>query len=108
DLTAVGGRFTVADIADAILHPNKVVSDQYQFDLISRNDGSTLWGRVMDEKDNVLIVATSAFDFTQTTEIPRSEVKNIEPSPVSPMPAGLINSLNERELRDLLGYMLKK
>ncbi len=108
DLTAVGGRFSISDIADALLHPNKVVSDQYQFDVISRKDGSSVWGRVIEEKDDVLIVATSAYDYTQSQEIPRSEVKNIEPSAVSPMPAGLINSLNERELLDLLGYLLKK
>ena len=96
------------DLAEALLAPNKVVSDQYQFDIISMKDGSSLWGRVMDEKDGILHVATSPFDFTQTQEVKRSEVKNIEPSPVSPMPAGLINSLNEEELRDLMGYLLAK
>ena len=87
---------------------NKVISDQYQFEVITKKDGSSVWGRVVNEKDDILIIATNPYDFTQTTEVPRSEVKDIKPSPVSPMPPNLINSLNEQELRDLLGYLLKK
>ncbi len=108
DLSAVGGRFTVADIADSLLDPNKVVSDQYQFSILTKKDGSSVWGRVVQEKDGELTVASNAYDFTQTHDLPRSEVKSIKPSPVSPMPAGLINTLNEEELRDLLGYLLNK
>jgi putative heme-binding domain-containing protein len=108
DLSAVGGRFSVADIAEALLEPNKVVSDQYQFQLISMKDGSTLWGRVMEEKDDTLVIATSAYDYTKTQDVLKSKVTKVEASPVSPMPPGLINSLNATELRDLLGYLLKK
>jgi putative heme-binding domain-containing protein len=98
----------VADIADSLLDPNKVVSDQYQFSILTKKDGSSVWGRVVEEKDGQLTVASNAYDFTQTHDLPRSEVKSIKPSPVSPMPPGLINTLNEEELRDLLGYLLKK
>ena len=55
-----------------------------------------------------LIVATNAYDFTDTVEVQRSDVKSVEPSAISPMPPGLINRLNEKELRDLLGYLLKR
>jgi hypothetical protein len=53
-------------------------------------------------------IATNPFDFTQTTEIERNEIKEIKRSPVSPMPAGLINRLNRDELKDLLTYLLGK
>jgi putative heme-binding domain-containing protein len=106
DLTAVAGRFKVHDLAEAIVLPNKVISDQFQFSLITRKDGSVLSGKVVDEKDNAFIVATSAFDFSQTTEIARETIAKIEPSPVSPMPPGTVNRLNEDELRDLLAYLL--
>lgn len=108
DLTAVGGRFKAADLGEALIHPNKVISDQYKFDLFTKKDGSSVWGRLVNEKDDVLIVASNPYDFSQTVEVPRSELKETKPSPVSPMPAGLINTLNEQELRDLLGYLLKK
>jgi putative heme-binding domain-containing protein len=108
DLTAVGGRFKPQDIADAIIEPGRVISDQYHFHLIEKKDGSSVWGRQIDEKDGALIVAVNAYDFSQTVKVPRSEIAGIEPSPVSPMPGGLINRLNESELKDLLAFLLRR
>jgi len=108
DLTAVGGRFSIRDLAESILEPSKVVSDQYAFDAIVKKDGSQVVGKLIEEKDEHWIVATSPFDFSATIEIERNEIKDIKPSPVSPMPAGLINRLNPDELKDLLAYLLGK
>ena len=108
DLSALGGRFTLPDLAEALLEPNKVVSDQYQFSVITRKDGSSTWGRVVEEKGGVITLVSNAYDFSQTEQLRRAEVESITPSEVSPMPAGLINTLNEDELRDLLAYLLKK
>ena len=108
DLSSLGGRFAVRDLADAIIEPSKVISDQYAFDLISRQDGTELTGKIIEEKDEKWIIATSPFDFTQTTEIERNQIKGIKPSPVSPMPPGLVNRLNPDELKDLLAYLLAK
>lgn len=108
DLTMVGGRFSVRDLAEAILEPSKVVSDQYAFDVITKRDGSQVIGKLVEEKDEHWIVATSPFDFTATMEIERSEIKDIKPSPISPMPAALVNRLNPDELKDLLAYLLGK
>ncbi|MCW1885120.1 DUF1080 domain-containing protein [Luteolibacter flavescens] len=108
DLTAVGGRFSVKDLAESILEPSLVVSDQYAFDTIIKHDGSQVVGKLIEEKDEHWIIATSPFDFSSTSEIERSQIKDIKPSPVSPMPAGLINRLNPEELKDLLAYLLAK
>ena len=106
DLTSLAGRFVIRDLAEAILDPSKVVSDQFAFDLITRQDGTEVSGKVIEEKDEKWIIATSPFDFTQTTEIERNDIKGMKHSPVSPMPPGLINRLNPDELKDLLAYLL--
>ena len=108
DLTSLAGRFVVRDLAEAILDPSKVVSDQFAFDLITRQDGTEVTGKIIEEKDEKWIIATSPFDFTQTTEIERNDIKGIKHSPVSPMPPALINRLNPDELKDLLAYLLAK
>ena len=108
DLSSLSGRFAVRDIAEAILDPGKVISDQYAFDLITRKDGTQVTGKIIEEKDEKWIIATSPFDFTQTTEIEGNDIQDIKPSPVSPMPPGLINRLNPEELKDLLAYLLGK
>jgi len=108
DLSALGGRFTLADLAEALLEPNKVVSDQYQFSVVTKKDGSSAWGRVVEEKGGVITLVSNAYDFSQTEQLRRAEVESIKPSEVSPMPAGLINTLNEDELRDLLAFLVRK
>lgn len=108
DLTSVGGRFAIRDLAEAILDPSKEVSDQYAFDLIQRRDGSQVTGKIIEEKDEKWIIATSPFDFSQTLEIERNDIQEIKRSPVSPMPPGLVNRLNPDELKDLLAYLLGK
>ncbi len=108
DLTNLAGRFSVRDLAVAIQDPSQTVSDQFEFDKITRADGSTLTGKVIEEKDEKWIVATNPYDMSQTIEIERGDIKSINPSPVSPMPGGLINRMNEDELKDLIAYLLGK
>lgn len=107
DLSGVGSRFAPADLAEALVHPSSEVSDQYRFVVLTKADGSSLTGRIIEEKEGVLTVATSPFDFSVTTAVPRAEVATLEESPVSPMPPGLINRINKDELRDLLGYLMR-
>lgn len=107
DLSTVAGRFTARDLAESILEPSKVVSDQYEFTRITRADGSSLIGKIVEVKKNGRTsIATNPFDLSQTIDIPTKSIASKDPSPVSPMPAALINSLNEQELRDLLAYLL--
>jgi putative heme-binding domain-containing protein len=108
DLTSLAGRFSPRDLAEAIIDPGKVISDQYHFDLITRADGTQLNGKIIEKTADKWIIATNPFDLTQTIEIPSSDIKGSKPSPVSPMPPGLIHRLNPDELKDLLAYLLGK
>lgn len=107
-LNALGGRFSVRDIAEAIIDPSKVVSDQYAVSAIEKNDGTTVIAKILDEKDGKLIVAANPFDMQQQTLIAKTDVKATKPSAISPMPHALINRLSEDELKDLLAFLLGK
>ncbi|MEM1084506.1 MAG: family 16 glycoside hydrolase [Verrucomicrobiota bacterium] len=108
DLTSLGGRFTVKSLAVALVDPSQEISDQYAFDVLVKRDGSQIVGKIKEEKDDRWIVAVNPFDFDQTVEVERGEVVRIGTSSVSPMPGGLVNQLNERELMDLLAFLLGK
>lgn len=107
-LNALGGRFSVRDIAEAIIEPGKVVSDQYAMQEIVKNDGSITMAKVLEEKNEEISIALNVFDLSQVTKISKKDVKEIRDSPASPMPPALINRLNEDELKDLLAYLLGK
>ena len=51
DLTQLGNRFTTKDMLEAILDPNKVVSDQYAATVFVMKDGSSVVGRLTNEDD---------------------------------------------------------
>jgi hypothetical protein len=49
---------------------------------------------------------TDLFDPNQRVSVDRKHVKSIEPSPISPMPEGLLNMLKKEEILDLTAYIL--
>ena len=65
-------------------------------------------GKILEEKDEVLILANNPFDYDQKIEIKRFDIRTSKLSDISPMPAGMINRLNPDELKDLLAYLLAK
>jgi len=42
------------------------------------------------------------------TDVKRSDIQSIEPSKVSMMPEGLLNSLKEDEIQDLVAFLLSR
>lgn len=108
DLTAVAGRFNVRDLLEAIVEPSKVISDQYGAVSIAKKDGRVVTGRVGNLSGNSLNVIEDMFDPGRSTNVRREDIEEIQPSKVSPMPAGLLNSLTEDEILDLVAYLLAR
>jgi putative heme-binding domain-containing protein len=105
DLTGSGNRYTLRDLAENIIDPSKVVSDQYGSEQIEKKDGSVVIGRVVVEENGKLFVMTSPMTPDVQTAVNESEVKGRKPYPISMMPPGLFNSLNSEELLDLIAYL---
>ncbi len=106
DLTSLGSRFAARDILESIMEPNKVVSDQYQSMIVTTELGDVISGQVITEDDDKIIMATNPLLPNERTVVDKSDVKSKEVSPVSLMPAGLINTLNKDELLDLMAYLM--
>ena len=105
DLTQAGTRFSIRDLLTAMILPSVSISDQYGATLYTMKDGSTLIGRQLRTDDNNVYVGVNPFDLTNETVLAAEDIASSEPSPVSMMPAGLINRLNEEELKDLIAYL---
>jgi putative heme-binding domain-containing protein len=106
DLTGAGSRYTVRDLAESIIEPSKVISDQYAFQQITKKDGSLVIGRVLAEESGAYSVMTNPFAPEASMQVPVHDVASRKDYPVSPMPPGLVNMLNEDELLDLVAYLL--
>jgi putative heme-binding domain-containing protein len=106
DLTGAGGRYSIRDLLENIIEPSAVISDQFGSEQIERTDGDAIVGRVVGEDGGDLLVMTNPFTPDEKTRVKAASIKSRKPYPVSMMPPGLINSLNEDELKDLLAYLL--
>ncbi|MDX1564856.1 MAG: c-type cytochrome, partial [Phycisphaeraceae bacterium] len=105
DLTQLAGRYSFKDMIDNIIHPSKVISDQYQNVEITKKDGTRMVGRVVGEENGKLKVMPTPLNPDFTLNIPKSQVAEMKPSKVSSMMPGLLNALNEEEVLNLLAYI---
>ncbi len=106
DLTGAGGRYSARDLLDQILNPSKEINEQFAPIVVTKNDGETVTGVIVNlNNDNVMVNTDAANPFQQET-IDRKKVKSIEFSKVSPMPEGLIGLLTADEVADLTAYVL--
>jgi len=106
DLGSIGSRFSVADIIKSICEPSQTISEQYQASVVTRQDGSLVFGRVIYKDEKELAIASDPYDFSDLTIVPNDDVKDIELSHVSMMPPGTILMMGEEELHDLMAYLL--
>ena len=106
DLTQVGTRFSPKDILEHTIDPNKEVSDQYAATIFSMKDGSSILGRLINEDDGKYFVSQNPFSPQTLREIPKTDVTSTKHSTVSLMLPGLINRLNDEEIKDLIAYMV--
>ena len=104
DLSTAGKKFSLEDMLTAIVEPSKVISDQYGSQQVLTSDGTVLVGRAVEigEEYYVYTVDVDA----KPVVVKKSEVESIVSSKISQMPLGLIDGLNEEELKDLLAYVM--
>jgi putative heme-binding domain-containing protein len=108
DLSSVGNRFSRRDILASILDPSRVVAEQYRNVQVVTREGRVITGRPLtqgDYRSPSLRIATDPLDATKIVEISKSDIESHQPATLSPMPQGLLNTLDEAEILDLLAYL---
>ncbi len=106
NLTQLGTRFSPEDMITALIEPSEVISDQYASTVLYLEDGQSVVGKLTRQDEENYYLSQNPFAPDIIREIPKSEVTQSKLSAVSVMPPGLINSLNENELRDLIAYLM--
>ncbi|WP_304516859.1 c-type cytochrome [Cecembia rubra] len=106
DLTQLGTRFSTKDILESTINPNAVISDQYAATIFYLSDGSSVLGKLTNEDRDKYYISQNPFDPQNIREIPKKEVTRKKLSEISVMMPGLINRLNEEELKDLMAYLI--
>ncbi len=111
DLSSVRNKFSVSELLESIIHPSRVISDQYGSSIVTTRDGDSVTGRVLEKRsdDGQAYLEVYTQDHTAPpVRVPESSVASVKQSPVSQMPPGLINALNASELNDLVAYLMSR
>jgi putative heme-binding domain-containing protein len=101
DLSTLSKRFKRSDTLEALIHPSKVISDQYRSSVVTTTTGTVLDGLVAIQGDTVTVVQSDASKVT----LKRDEVDRIVASLNSVMPERLLDNLTLREIADLFAFM---
>ncbi len=104
DLTAVATRFKRQDILESSTEPSKVLSEQYMNTAIETVAGQVHIGRIVEETPEKVVLRKNPLE-PETVTIKKSEIESRALSKVSPMPAGLLNTLTKEEILDLMAYL---
>lgn len=108
DLTQAAGRFNFKDVAEAIVDPSKVVSDQYKTTQLETNDGKAYTGRVVSVTNDSITLLIDPEDSTKLVTVKKSNIETQQLSSVSLMPKDLLKQLNQDEVLDLMAYLLSR
>ena len=100
DLTG-SNRANLDYILSQILNPSEVMQESYQLVIVTTRDGRTLSGTVAAEDNQQLTLRLVGQDSIVT----KSEILSREKSPISMMPEGLLKTLKDDEVRDLIAYL---
>ena len=95
-----------AEVVESILQPSKRIDPDYAQVTVVTNDGKQLTGIKVEENDREVVLRSPTQP--EPVRVPKSNVDEIVASPVSLMPAGLVQMLKDRrEFNDLLRYVLE-
>lgn len=101
DLTGAQ-RSSLDYLLENMLDPSAVVGKDHRMSIVLLDDGRVLNGLIVSRNDKVLVIQTQS---TKET-IPMDSVEQIKATTLSPMPDGLLTTLSEEQVRDLIAYLM--
>jgi putative heme-binding domain-containing protein len=85
-----------------VLNPSGEIQDDYKLVVITTRDGRTYSGNVIAENDRQVSMRIVGKD---VSKINKSEIQSREVMPSSLMPVGILETIQENEVLDLVKYM---
>ena len=104
DLTTLTSRFKRRDILESILWPSKIISDQYQSELLELTDGTIVAGVLVRENATALLIRTGE-NPDKPVVVTKARITTRAPSTVSLMPEGLLDALSRDDIANLLAFV---
>ena len=102
ELTAIGKKYTRAQLLESILEPSKLIDPKYVTYLAELEDGRLLTGLLL-KKDDSEVVLKDAQD--KEIRIPAKAIERLVPMRQSLMPDLLLRDMTAEQVADLLAFL---
>ncbi|MEZ6057099.1 MAG: GDSL-type esterase/lipase family protein [Planctomycetaceae bacterium] len=108
DLTKIGERFQGEKLLQHILEPSQEISKNYQTWQIITTEGKIITGFIKEENEKGITLVPNLLTPDITVTVGQREVELKQPSTVSSMPAGMLNTLTRTEIEALISWLQAK
>jgi len=105
-LDDVRERLGALDTLRHILEPSDEVAEDYRTSLVETRDGRFYSGLLVEAGEEAVRIRSNPLDPNRIESIPREEIESLDESSLSPMPSGLLSTLQPSEVQDLIRYVL--
>ena len=99
-------RLGALDTLRHILAPSDEVAEDYRTTLVETRDGRFYSGLLVSADEDAVRIRSNPLDPNHVETIPREEIESLDESSLSPMPSGLLSTLQPAEVQDLVRYVL--
>ncbi|MEL6104915.1 MAG: family 16 glycoside hydrolase [Planctomycetota bacterium] len=110
DLTTSGRRYSVRDLLDQVVHPSKVINEQFSSVQVLTDDGQVHNGVIVNlgvkRNGGAIVLNTDLTDPNQRVTIFSDSIEEMIVSKTSAMPEGLFNRMTKDEILDLTAYLI--
>lgn len=103
DITG-SNRTNINYLLSNLIEPSAEIQDDYRMVVITSQDGRTYSGNVIAENDRQITLRVIGQD---QLVLNKSDIQSREVAQVSMMPEGLLQTLSDKEVVDLVGYLRK-
>ncbi|MFT7484535.1 MAG: putative heme-binding domain-containing protein [Candidatus Paceibacteria bacterium] len=108
DLSAAAEEYSASELLQHILKPSAAIKEQHRLFLIELAEEELYSGLIVDQDANSIEIAEALQEPDTTVILQRKDILSMTPLDVSPMPTGLLVTLTEEEILDLLAYIEAK
>ena len=103
DLSLISRQGSRYDILASILEPSREVAPQFYTTLLQLSDGSEFTGILLRSSSNEVY----RNNFGQEITFQKSDIESRKELRVSLMPSGLLDSMSDAQVRDLLAFLMQ-
>ena len=105
DLSTVGEAYSPEELLRHVLEPAYSVKDEHRLYAIILDDESRYFGLIVERDEEKLVVVENVQAPDETVTLYSDEIAEVVPLKDSAMPTGLLVTLTQEEILDLLAYV---